>query len=147
MGTLHSIGNSHAVGDTLFVKDIPISVLMWIFERKWSGSKWLITVCFHRVHTQGRRNEFYLGVAQIIRKMKFCEFSKFLLYISPILGVAWPGCPGYPGSAAPANMYVISRVQSKQFPFSPYIILFLSLIHIWRCRRYSLCRSRWSPYH
>ena len=26
-------------------------------------------------------------------------------------------------------------------------ILGLSLIHIWRCRRYSLCRSRWSPYH
>ena len=26
-------------------------------------------------------------------------------------------------------------------------ILALSLIHIWRCRRYSLCRSRWSPYH
>ena len=25
--------------------------------------------------------------------------------------------------------------------------IFLSLIHIWRCRRYSLCRSRWSPYH
>ena len=23
----------------------------------------------------------------------------------------------------------------------------LSLIHICRCRRYSLCRSRWSPYH
>ena len=26
-------------------------------------------------------------------------------------------------------------------------VLKLSLIHIWRCRRYSLCRSRWSPYH
>ena len=25
--------------------------------------------------------------------------------------------------------------------------IYLSLIHIWRCRRYSLCRSRWSPYH
>ena len=25
--------------------------------------------------------------------------------------------------------------------------LLLSLIHIWRCRRYSLTRSRWSPYH
>ena len=24
---------------------------------------------------------------------------------------------------------------------------FLSLIHIWRCRRSTLCRSRWSPYH
>ena len=25
--------------------------------------------------------------------------------------------------------------------------LYLSLIHIWRCRRSTLCRSRWSPYH
>ena len=23
----------------------------------------------------------------------------------------------------------------------------LSLIHIWRCRRWTLCRSRWAPYH
>eukprot|EP00826_Nyctotherus_ovalis_P014286 TRINITY_DN13963_c0_g1_i5.p1 TRINITY_DN13963_c0_g1~~TRINITY_DN13963_c0_g1_i5.p1 ORF type:complete len:111 (+),score=12.38 TRINITY_DN13963_c0_g1_i5:44-334(+) len=23
----------------------------------------------------------------------------------------------------------------------------LSLIHICRCRRYAVCRSRWSPYH
>eukprot|EP00826_Nyctotherus_ovalis_P011988 TRINITY_DN13124_c0_g1_i1.p1 TRINITY_DN13124_c0_g1~~TRINITY_DN13124_c0_g1_i1.p1 ORF type:complete len:138 (-),score=38.21 TRINITY_DN13124_c0_g1_i1:16-429(-) len=27
------------------------------------------------------------------------------------------------------------------------IILDLSLIHICRCRRYAVCRSRWSPYH
>ena len=27
------------------------------------------------------------------------------------------------------------------------IHLDLSLIHIWRCRRSTLCRSRWSPYH
>eukprot|EP00826_Nyctotherus_ovalis_P039343 TRINITY_DN3780_c0_g1_i6.p1 TRINITY_DN3780_c0_g1~~TRINITY_DN3780_c0_g1_i6.p1 ORF type:complete len:116 (-),score=13.50 TRINITY_DN3780_c0_g1_i6:22-345(-) len=26
-------------------------------------------------------------------------------------------------------------------------ILLLSLIHICRCRRYAVCRSRWSPYH
>ena len=25
--------------------------------------------------------------------------------------------------------------------------LYLSLIHIWRCRRIERCRSRWSPYH
>ena len=25
--------------------------------------------------------------------------------------------------------------------------MFLSLIHIWRCRRIERCRSRWSPYH
>ena len=30
-----------------------------------------------------------------------------------------------------------------------YILIpwYLSLIHIWRCRRYAVCRSRWSPYH
>eukprot|EP00826_Nyctotherus_ovalis_P013822 TRINITY_DN13790_c0_g1_i2.p1 TRINITY_DN13790_c0_g1~~TRINITY_DN13790_c0_g1_i2.p1 ORF type:complete len:337 (+),score=79.52 TRINITY_DN13790_c0_g1_i2:562-1572(+) len=27
------------------------------------------------------------------------------------------------------------------------ILLCLSLIHICRCRRYAVCRSRWSPYH
>eukprot|EP00826_Nyctotherus_ovalis_P033916 TRINITY_DN2771_c0_g2_i4.p1 TRINITY_DN2771_c0_g2~~TRINITY_DN2771_c0_g2_i4.p1 ORF type:complete len:220 (-),score=55.40 TRINITY_DN2771_c0_g2_i4:15-674(-) len=26
-------------------------------------------------------------------------------------------------------------------------LLYLSLIHICRCRRYAVCRSRWSPYH
>eukprot|EP00826_Nyctotherus_ovalis_P034689 TRINITY_DN2910_c0_g1_i2.p1 TRINITY_DN2910_c0_g1~~TRINITY_DN2910_c0_g1_i2.p1 ORF type:complete len:101 (-),score=24.82 TRINITY_DN2910_c0_g1_i2:22-324(-) len=26
-------------------------------------------------------------------------------------------------------------------------VLKLSLIHICRCRRYAVCRSRWSPYH
>ena len=28
-----------------------------------------------------------------------------------------------------------------------FTTLHLSLIHIWRCRRSTLCRSRWSPYH
>ena len=27
------------------------------------------------------------------------------------------------------------------------LVMLLSLIHIWRCRRSTLCRSRWSPYH
>ena len=27
------------------------------------------------------------------------------------------------------------------------VIIYLSLIHIWRCRRSTLCRFRWSPYH
>ena len=28
-----------------------------------------------------------------------------------------------------------------------WTVMRLSLIHIWRCRRSTLCRSRWSPYH
>ena len=31
--------------------------------------------------------------------------------------------------------------------FSNWGCWLLSLIHIWRCRRYAVCRSRWSPYH
>ena len=35
----------------------------------------------------------------------------------------------------------------RQTGKSTTCVSYLSLIHICRCRRYSLCRSRWSPYH
>ena len=40
-----------------------------------------------------------------------------------------------------------SPVLGQWLKFSQCLCLFLSLIHIWRCRRSTLCRSRWSPYH
>ena len=51
-----------------------------------------------------------------------------------------------------------SKLILNQYPIFLYIsqiceisvsdaLLALSLIHIWRCRRSTLCRSRWSPYH
>ena len=41
-----------------------------------------------------------------------------------------------------------ARHISVYFSLFQYILsLCLSLIHIWRCRRYAVCRSRWSPYH
>ena len=36
---------------------------------------------------------------------------------------------------------------TQQVSFQKAQLLHLSLIHIWRCRRYAVCRSRWSPYH
>ena len=41
--------------------------------------------------------------------------------------------------------YRVHRVTSRRQMMGP--LLQLSLIHIWRCRRSTLCRSRWSPYH
>ena len=49
----------------------------------------------------------------------------------------------------------VVSTRQPQFPCSRFsqksglyfLVQDLSLIHIWRCRRYSLCRSRWSPYH
>ena len=40
--------------------------------------------------------------------------------------------------------YVFPRVTRTT---SVLKLKYLSLIHIWRCRRSTLCRSRWSPYH
>ena len=39
-------------------------------------------------YIQGPGNDFYLGGARIIKKMKFCPFWKFLLYKTQILGGA-----------------------------------------------------------
>ena len=68
------------------------------------------------------------------------------------------------------GVYIISICWQKMFTFDQIIMAFvhtrqkqrnnnykpiththththLSLIHIWRCRRITGCRSRWSPYH
>ena len=39
-----------------------------------------------------------------------------------------------------------SPKSGERYFFFPGLV-HLSLIHIWRCRRSTLCRSRWSPYH
>eukprot|EP00826_Nyctotherus_ovalis_P030337 TRINITY_DN2420_c0_g1_i14.p2 TRINITY_DN2420_c0_g1~~TRINITY_DN2420_c0_g1_i14.p2 ORF type:complete len:137 (-),score=6.14 TRINITY_DN2420_c0_g1_i14:22-432(-) len=52
--------------------------------------------------------------------------------------------------STPRQEAILSAVKIQ--PLSLYFISFftiisLSLIHICRCRRYAVCRSRWSPYH
>ena len=42
---------------------------------------------------------------------------------------------------------VLAWYAYSRFSFSCRISKYLSLIHIWRCRRSTLCRSRWSPDH
>ena len=43
--------------------------------------------------------------------------------------------------------FSIEKSENRKTVCSCYWALRLSLIHIWRCRRSTLCRSRWSPYH
>ena len=49
------------------------------------------------------------------------------------------------------NMYVktffVGEKSNTKIFFYHFRMYTLSLIHIWRCRRYAVCRSRWSPYH
>eukprot|EP00826_Nyctotherus_ovalis_P007957 TRINITY_DN12056_c0_g1_i2.p1 TRINITY_DN12056_c0_g1~~TRINITY_DN12056_c0_g1_i2.p1 ORF type:complete len:408 (+),score=56.34 TRINITY_DN12056_c0_g1_i2:49-1272(+) len=46
-----------------------------------------------------------------------------------------------------ANVYYSLRNYEKAVDFFKLDLERLSLIHICRCRRYAVCRSRWSPYH
>ena len=43
----------------------------------------------------------------------------------------------------------LGEVQQHRYrrTYCTFTVVTLSLIHIWRCRRDVLCRSRWSPYH
>ena len=53
-----------------------------------------------------------------------------------------------------ASMHICIRFESsvrmrlrRPIPLLLIDDYYLSLIHIWRCRRIERCRSRWSPYH
>ena len=42
---------------------------------------------------------------------------------------------------------IVQKLHWPKLNWLKHILLLLSLIHIWRCRRIERCRSRWSPYH
>ena len=99
-------------------------------------------------------------VQLISRKKKFNKII-YILYEICVRVVAWvPQCKGVFflkkkfHSAAPFFKKNNTSLRGKQssspklhFNMDFSLLCTLSLIHIWRCRRYSLCRSRWSPYH
>ena len=89
-----------------------------------------IYTLFSWTHLQVRPADgFSRLMAQTTRiRARMCLLGVSLTLL-PILGVKYPQTPNFGG--------VNRRFQAKR----------LSLIHIWRCRRSTLCRSRWSPYH
>ena len=58
---------------------------------------------------------------------KFCQYSLETVFFEPVQVL-------YQSFVSTAKWHITSPV-------------YLSLIHIWRCRRSYACRSRWSPYH
>ena len=92
-------------------------------------------LCHERVHV----------VAWTICKTQlFCRFSPFSNYVMLI----WEKIPGSPRISV---LQVTESWWKRGYKMCSFTFFWLgtplSLIHIWRCRRYSLCRSRWSPYH
>ena len=74
-----------------------------------------------------------------------CKKYRHTLTYSNILQHAAWNTPAYRA----AYMYIKEICSLIQWIHEPShgIEYILSLIHIWRCRRVSECRSRWSPYH
>ena len=73
------------------------------------------------------------------------NFSNTSLWISP----AWKSMlheslRNFALARSPETARFSGRLEHPMYILS---VLGLSLIHIWRCRRYAVCRSRWSPYH
>ena len=57
-------------------------------------------------------------------------------------GLTWDKGKGF-DTFGPIGPYILTKDEVKDYDN----LNMLSLIHIWRCRRSTLCRSRWSPYH
>ena len=76
-----------------------------------------------------------------------------------IFTVNWAGCTfGHNNHDNNVALMCIVSFEHQQIGFKYLITMnlalytvhsgrYLSLIHIWRCRRLLTCRSRWSPYH
>ena len=64
-----------------------------------------------------------------------------------ILNVCWVQEWVYQGRARNWFLAIVTPGRKGVAKSHREATFILSLIHIWRCRRYSLCRSRWSPYH
>ena len=88
----------------------------------------------------------YPGLAQILREgggklviLQKCNYlfslrSRWLLCFSTLITI----------------VISLSEIHDRDWSNAHHVTWInneLSLIHIWRCRRSTLCRSRWSPYH
>ena len=73
----------------------------------------------------------------------------WILEIAKFHWLTWSG--GYGSPEGTCTHFILIRSLELLIRGNELVIrgnvLKLSLIHIWRCRRSTLCRSRWSPYH
>ena len=131
----------------------------WLSNRKQKGVsllyKWQTHLCTSKTTMQkdikATLNGQYSGwrnVYVVFRRGLF--WDDFLSESQTTLWIAWyytrvsaaADRPARRSDTAHAKYTISHHVVIKQF-----LLLGLSLIHIWRCRRIERCRSRWSPYH
>eukprot|EP00826_Nyctotherus_ovalis_P035174 TRINITY_DN2997_c0_g5_i2.p1 TRINITY_DN2997_c0_g5~~TRINITY_DN2997_c0_g5_i2.p1 ORF type:complete len:291 (+),score=57.61 TRINITY_DN2997_c0_g5_i2:737-1609(+) len=73
------------------------------------------------------------------RKLKYLLLASWILLLILIIPTLLVSAVLFPAA--------VFMAESKDVLKYSEIVYNLSLIHICRCRRYAVCRSRWSPYH
>ena len=111
----------------MLFNQVVVFIILTIFFRKWLPMiikylpKTFFNLFFNRMRTfENQLKSWKFLLMQLVIPMSM--YSKFFIVLKENFSVSWFYC----------NLYTQ---------------LYLSLIHIWRCRRSTLCRSRWSPYH
>ena len=92
------------------------------------------------------------GFFKLTRQARVVRIFCFLFTSGP-LSDQWPGA--FQALARWSGRGPFNNAGQRKSHLARQSVLFfslrtglgLSLIHIWRCRRSYLCRSRWSPYH
>ena len=82
----------------------------------------------------------YIGVFELEKKVRYSQLIENF-QSSSVAGLILPNIILSQNSSQVTNFSRRKKQGNTKTPDS------LSLIHIWRCRRSTLCRSRWSPYH
>ena len=116
-----------------------------------------------RVHWKclAYRDEFAYGPTEYFwmhtRSLLYCIFMSWILYLAfHVLQFHVLNC--IPQKFMSCIFQVICSANAAAHGLASFAwrwvsnvtvvgLMTLSLIHIWRCRRSTLCRSRWSPYH
>eukprot|EP00826_Nyctotherus_ovalis_P029263 TRINITY_DN23092_c0_g2_i1.p1 TRINITY_DN23092_c0_g2~~TRINITY_DN23092_c0_g2_i1.p1 ORF type:complete len:133 (+),score=12.54 TRINITY_DN23092_c0_g2_i1:64-462(+) len=99
-----------------------------------------------------------ISIACGVLFMLFCDYKKFFVLLSNSNSLSWLSSYYTYYFYTNASLFCIAgtlillnyRIGIFVQIAASLMLVFtydLSLIHICRCRRYAVCRSRWSPYH
>ena len=126
LGKLFSISHSHATGGKFHWNPSKNrDIMSHNFVNRHKETKHL-----HRLLSK-RQKATKIRIKYIVKEMcSTNSMQKMRPPFGPICNIS---------SSITSSTLIRSRISET--------IQYLSLIHIWRCRRIERCRSRWSPYH
>ena len=133
------IGEDSAIISIRDQEDLLVSSDPITFDSENIG-KYVLDVCANDIYAAGGEPKWFLLTTLIPPKTRYSDLKKVLSEVNKrakLLNIDIVG--GHTEITEAVNKIILSGTILGTFN--------LSLIHIWSCRRYEVCRCRWSPYH